>query len=178
MTESWGDDELVAAVEAHREMAVLEAARKPYSKRDVYRDLAKRFGRSEKAFEYRMQNISAVLHELGESWIPGLKPAANVGANVKFRIAAIVQGWKKDNRAVPKTEASYKAKLSAIRDRLIEVARSKRKVTYGEVREIFGIDRFTLRHAMDFLGHQADNLGEPVITALIVSKKRNAVLLG
>lgn len=34
----------------------------------------------------------------------------------------------------------------------------------------FGVDRFSLRHAMDYLGHQADNLDEPIITALIVSK--------
>ena len=36
---------------------------------------------------------------------------------------------------------------------------------------MFGIDRFSLRHAMDSLGHQADNLDEPIITALIVNAK-------
>lgn len=66
---------------------------------------------------------------------------------------------------------TYKTKLPAIRDWLIEVARHEGQVTYGQVMEAFGIDRFSLRHAMDFLGHQAANLGEPIITALIVSKK-------
>ena len=80
MAENWSDDELAAAVEAYKEMYGLETAGKPYSKLDFYRALAKRFGRTEKAFEYRMQNISAVLRELGRSWIPGLKPAGNVGA--------------------------------------------------------------------------------------------------
>jgi hypothetical protein len=51
MTENWSDDELAAAVEAYREMYRLEAAGKSYPKRDFYRALAKRFGRTEKAFE-------------------------------------------------------------------------------------------------------------------------------
>ena len=51
MAENWSDDELIAAVEAYRKMAGLEAAPpKPYSKRDIYCDLAKRFGRTQKAF--------------------------------------------------------------------------------------------------------------------------------
>jgi len=67
--------------------------------------------------------------------------------------------------------ASYKAKLPAMRDWLIEVARHKEPVEYGQVMKAFGIDRFSLRHAMDFLGHQADDLNEPIITALIIGKK-------
>ncbi|KVE25617.1 hypothetical protein WS67_18175 [Burkholderia singularis] len=54
---------------------------------------------------------------------------------------------------------------------LIEVARDKRVVTYGQVMDAFGINRFSLRHAMDYLGHQADNRDEPIITALIVGQK-------
>lgn len=171
MAENWSDDELAAAVEAYGEMAGLEAARKPYSKRNIYRNLAKRFGRTEKAFEYRMQNISAVLNELGRSWIPGLKPAGNVGANVRSRIEALVERWEKDKRISADKVASYKSKLPAIRDWLIEVARHKGQVTYGQVMKAFGVDRFSLRHAMEFLGRQADNLDEPIITALIVGKK-------
>jgi hypothetical protein len=90
MADNWSDEELAAAVSAYKEMASLEAAHKPYSKRDYYRKLAARFGRTDKSFEYRMQNISAVLDELGRNWIPGLKPAANVGANVKSRIVALL----------------------------------------------------------------------------------------
>jgi hypothetical protein len=171
MAENWSDDELAAAVGAYIEMAGLEAARKSYFKRDIYRDLAERFGRTEKAFEYRMQNISAVLDELGKSWIPGLKPAGNVGANVKHRIVALVERWEKDNWISTEKEASYKRKLPAMRDWLIEVARHRGQVTYGQVMKAFGIDRFSLRYVMEFLGHQANNLDEPIITALIVGTK-------
>lgn len=68
-------------------------------------------------------------------------------------------------------DSSYKAKLPFLRSWLIEVARSKEKITYGQVMEIFGLDRFSLRHAMDLLGHESVDLNEPIITALIVGKK-------
>jgi hypothetical protein len=170
MAENWSDAELMASVEAYSAMMRSEIERKPYSKREVYRELAKRFNRSEKAFEYRMQNISAVLNELGREWIPGLKPAGNVGANVKARIMPLLVQWEIRHKTKDRNLASYKAKLPFVREWLIHVAGDKAVVTYGQVMEAFGIDRFSLRHAMDFLGHQADNLDEPIITALIVSK--------
>src|SRR5687768_4814146 len=92
MAEGWSDEELAASVEAYREMAANEAAGVKYSKKEVYRNLAERFGRSDKAFEYRMQNISAVLDELGQDWIPGLRPAVNVGEGIKPRLVALLQG--------------------------------------------------------------------------------------
>lgn len=36
--------------------------------------------------------------------------------------------------------------------------------------EVFGIDRFSLRHPMDYLGHQVENLDAPIITARVVSR--------
>jgi hypothetical protein len=166
----WTDEELEASVKAYREMERLHAENRAYSKKDFYSKLAERFPRSAKAFEYRMQNISAVLHENGEPWIPGLKPAGNVGANVAPKIQAMLRKHPKLNQR-SLVQAAYKAKLPAIRQWLIRVARSRRPVTYGEVMAAFGIDRFSLRHAMDYLGHQAENAGEPILTALVVGKK-------
>ena len=171
MSEEWSDQELVASVEAYKGMLQLEEDAKAYSKRQVYRDLAERFGRSEKAYEYRMQNISAVLAEMERRWIPGLKPAVNVGENVKRKLIEMLNQPKKERASIRDNKAAYKQKLPALRDWLIEVARHRGMVTYGQVMEAFGIDRFSLRHAMDFLGHQADNRDEPIITALIVSKE-------
>ncbi len=170
MAENWSDEELAAAVDAYKEMGHLETSQKPYSKRKYYRDLALRFGRTEKSFEYRMQNISAVLDEQGDSWIPGLKPAGNVGANVKPRIEALLNSNNLQKRHPDVKKAAYKRNLPAMREWLIEVARSNGKVFYSEMMQVFDIDRFSLRHAMDYLGHQSDNLDEPIITALIVSK--------
>lgn len=164
----WSDAELEAAVIAYRRMQRLEVEQRPYSKKAIYSELEVLFPRTAKAFEYRMQNISAVLHDEGLPWIPGLKPAGNIGANVRPRLLAILTRSKFLSGNV--SSVAYKVKLPALRDWLIGIARAGGIVTYGEVMDAFAIDRFSLRHAMDFLGHQADNLDEPIITALIVSR--------
>lgn len=169
--DDWTEEELASAVDAYRELQRLEAARRPYNKREVYRELALRYGRTDKAFEYRMQNISAVLEESGQSWLPGLKPAANVGMNVKPRIAALLARPARTKAPKQDSEPEYKAKLPAIRRWLICVARNRDTVTYGDLMDAFGIGHRNLRRAMDYLGHQADNLDEPIITALIVSPR-------
>lgn len=169
MSDDWTDAELSAAVKAYNWMAHREAERKSYSKRQIYRDLAKEFPRTEKAFEYRMQNISAVLHEMGEQSVPGLKPASNVGANVKERLAAMLAKTVKRRSALIKQGPIYKDQLPAIRDWLIEVARVEGAVQYGEVMAAFGVGFRNIQRVMDLLGHQSENLGEPIITALIVS---------
>lgn len=64
MAKGWSNEELLASVEAYRRMAEKQEAGVSYSKKQVYEELAARYGRSAKAFEYRMQNISAVLDEL------------------------------------------------------------------------------------------------------------------
>ena len=70
----WSDNELRASVVAYRRMQELERLGEQRFKKQIYRDLAAEFGRTEKAFEFRMQNISAVLAILGRDWTPGLKP--------------------------------------------------------------------------------------------------------
>jgi hypothetical protein len=87
---AWSDKELSAAVDAYLEMMRLEQAGLPVSKKAVYRSLASQYGRTEKAFEYRMQNISAVRAEQGEGWIKGLPPAVNVGERVKGRLMRLL----------------------------------------------------------------------------------------
>lgn len=168
MAASWSEAELDAAVDTYIEMIKLETARLPYSKLSFYRRLAEKLGRSEKSIEYRMQNISAVLDEMNETWITGLKPAGNVGTRVKAQIVSLIKNKKSQSNK--KGKISYKEKLPAMRSWLINIAKQQTKVTYSQMREAFGVDRFSLRHAMDFLGHQAAEMNEPIITALIVSK--------
>lgn len=92
MATGWSNAELLASVEAYRLMVAKQGAGQSYSKKQIYEELAERFGRTAKAFEYRMQNISAVLDELGLPWLPGLKPAVNVGSEMKVRLIKIIQG--------------------------------------------------------------------------------------
>jgi hypothetical protein len=171
MAENWSDYELAEAIKAYNEMMRRDAERKPYSKREVYSKLSKQFGRTEQAFEYRMQNISAVLDELGEPWLPGLKPAVNVGKNVRERIKVLLTKTTKQRHPSSKVQHAYKEKLPAIRDWLIEVARSQGTVRYGEVMKAFGIGFRNIRRVMDYLGHESENLDEPILTALIVNSK-------
>lgn len=86
--DKWNDAELEAAVRGYAEMLSAEKSGRPYNKAEMNKQL--RDGplatRSKGSVEYRMQNISAVLDELGLPWIQGYKPAKNVGsAGVKIR---------------------------------------------------------------------------------------------
>jgi len=87
---TWTDDELAAAVAAYRLMQQKQLRGEKVNKKQVYRDLSARFDRSPGAWEYRMQNISHVLHEMDQPWIPGLRPAANVGADVTERLTVLL----------------------------------------------------------------------------------------
>jgi 5-methylcytosine-specific restriction protein A len=88
--EGWSKEELLASVEAYVEMQRKERGGQPFTKKRYYENLAATFGRTEKAFEYRMQNISYVLSLMGRDWLPGLKPAKNVGSRTAAIIEALI----------------------------------------------------------------------------------------
>tara|TARA_B100000886_G_scaffold339916_1_gene306934 strand:+ start:154 stop:447 length:294 start_codon:yes stop_codon:yes gene_type:complete len=90
MTTNWSDAELEASVRSYLEMKDKELKGIKFTKVDYYRDLSKKFGRSEKSFEYRMQNISFVFSQLGRERLAGLKPAKNVGSHVFGKIDEII----------------------------------------------------------------------------------------
>ena len=89
----WSDGELDAAVTAYLDMLAKEQAGRLYTKADANTSLREGplKGRTKGSVEYRMQNISAVLEEIGQSWLPGYKPARNVGAGVKQRLLAVLR---------------------------------------------------------------------------------------
>ena len=91
-TKDWSDEELMASVVAYREIQERERRGESRFKKKIYRDLAERFGRTDKAFEFRMQNISAVLSLLGRDWVSGLKPAQHGGANVAAKLEKFILG--------------------------------------------------------------------------------------
>jgi len=80
--DDWIHQQLAAAVDAYRWMQQRAIEGLKLNKTQLYRDLALAHGRTPKAWEYRMQNISHVLDQLNEPWIEGLKPAKNVGPEV------------------------------------------------------------------------------------------------
>jgi hypothetical protein len=159
---AWTDAELAGAVAAYRKMQQLEKAGEPYVKKRFYEQLERQFGRDAKAFERRLQNISAVLNAEGLPWLAGLAPAPNVGPSVTSKLRKLLAAG-----GLP----PYHAKLPAMRAWLIEVARQGDKATYGALMAAFSLDRFNLRAALGALGHESRRRGEPIITALVVNTK-------
>lgn len=82
MAGQWTEEELAACVRAYLDMMARHTRGEKVNKKALYQQLAGTFGRSVKSYEYRMQNISHVLNLMGRDWVPGLKPAKNVGNKV------------------------------------------------------------------------------------------------
>ena len=90
MKDTWSEEELKASVVAYLGMLDSERRGKRLVKSQVYKELAERFDRTSKAFEYRMQNISYVLYTQGRRWVSGLLPAKNIGVNVASKLENIL----------------------------------------------------------------------------------------
>lgn len=73
----WRDDELDAIVADYFVMLEADLHGQPYVKSKHNATLAGEIGRSRGSIEFKHQNISAVLDELGMAWIPGYKPRTN-----------------------------------------------------------------------------------------------------
>lgn len=85
----WQDEELDAIVADYFAMLADELARRPYVKKAHATALMETIGRTHKSVEFKHQNISAALDELGLPWIPGYIPKRNyqkaiVGAIDRF----------------------------------------------------------------------------------------------
>jgi hypothetical protein len=73
----WRDDELDAIVADYFDMLAADLSGQPYIKSRHSAALMARIGRTHRSVEFKHQNISAVLDELGMPWIPGYKPKRN-----------------------------------------------------------------------------------------------------
>ena len=74
---NWKDDELDEIVADYFSMLAADLSGEPYVKSRHSAALMARIGRSHRSVEFKHQNISAVLDELGMPWIPGYKPKLN-----------------------------------------------------------------------------------------------------
>jgi hypothetical protein len=73
----WEDDELDLIVADYFSMLAADLSRQRYVKSNHSAVLMARIGRTHRSIEFKHQNISAVLDELGMPWIPGYKPKRN-----------------------------------------------------------------------------------------------------
>jgi len=112
MKENWTKEELEAAVHAYVIMLNKEANGESFIKKSFYQELAQQFGRTEKAFEYRMQNISYVYSLMGRRWVAGLKPAKNVGARVAGELEDLIN--EIEGQALPKV-AEFQSTVNTLK---------------------------------------------------------------
>ncbi|HTY51458.1 MAG TPA: hypothetical protein VMB48_17365, partial [Steroidobacteraceae bacterium] len=78
---AWSAEEVEATVADYLRMLQLDLAGQPYNKAAHNRALQKLLkGRSKQSIEFKHQNISAVLLELGQVYIPGYRPRSNYQA--------------------------------------------------------------------------------------------------
>jgi hypothetical protein len=73
----WQDDELDAIVADYFAMLEDDLSSRPYVKSRHSQALMAQIGRTHRSVEFKHQNISAVLDELGMPWIPGYMPKRN-----------------------------------------------------------------------------------------------------
>ena len=73
----WQDDELDAIIADYFAMLNADLAGEPYIKSRNSAALMAQIGRTHRSVEFKHQNISAVLDELGLPWIPGYMPKRN-----------------------------------------------------------------------------------------------------
>ncbi len=74
---NWRNDELDAIVADYFSMLRAELSGEAYVKSRHSTALMAKIGRTHRSVEFKHQNISAVLDELGMPWIPGYKPKLN-----------------------------------------------------------------------------------------------------
>jgi Protein NO VEIN, C-terminal len=74
---TWSDEELDAIVADYFTMLDAEIKGRSYVKAHHSAALMKQIGRTHRSVEFKHQNISAVLEELGAHWIHGYKPKRN-----------------------------------------------------------------------------------------------------
>jgi len=103
----WTDIELEAAISTYAEMLSKLDSGGSIVKARYFENLADRFGRTISANEYRMQNISSILADMGIEWIPGLPPAKHVGPKVTRKIVKIIRdgGYFEDRIRLPISDA-------------------------------------------------------------------------
>ncbi|GAB7220427.1 HNH endonuclease [Vibrio comitans] len=78
---AWTNEELKDSVKTYLYFLSHDFVQDKATKKQFYNELSLKYGRSSKAYEFRMQNISFVFELLGRNWVKGLKPKQNITNN-------------------------------------------------------------------------------------------------
>jgi hypothetical protein len=100
----WSDDELDAIVADYFAMLKADLSGQPYVKSRHSAALMRHIGRTHRSVEFKHQNISAVLDELGMPWIPGYKPKRNYQAAIFHAIDRYLSSYPDALEYVPQAQ--------------------------------------------------------------------------
>lgn len=90
----WSANEVASTVQSYFQMLSAELERRPYSKAEARRSLQSIIDRTDGSIEYKHQNISAVLEELGWPQISGYKPARNFQRLLVDEVERQISQWR------------------------------------------------------------------------------------
>ncbi len=130
MPESWNEIEIRSTIKEYFKLLNLEQSGKSFVKNEAYRRLYKlNPRRSLKSFEYKFQNISAVLYEFKLPYLSGLKP--------KFNYQRLMRLLVLDE--IDKTKLPNKEPWEILSDRLKDIKRKEPILVKGKGTGRFGL---------------------------------------
>lgn len=142
----WSDAELRTCVVAYRRLWEAEQRGEKLNKSELRREaLADGLsGRVKGSYEFRMQNISALLDELGLPFVLGYLPRKNVGS-LKMRLVSIINDvWQRDGIAEASTAdpEALDTRVVAALDKLKSKRGSQPPGTTNPKRSLSSLSRF------------------------------------
>lgn len=117
---AWSLKELRACVEAYKKLIDAQIAGQILNKSELRRSvLLSLEDRTDSSYEYRMQNISAVMEKLGLPLVIGYPPARNVGGVVEAIIELVVDIFDRKNETetptVDEQELIYRSRAAQVK---------------------------------------------------------------
>lgn len=95
MPQAWSNEEVAATVNSYFQMLALEQKGEKYNKAAFRKQLLEQLNnRSAGSIEFKHQNISAVLRDLGMDYIKGYKPLANYQKSLKEAVLSAIEDSK------------------------------------------------------------------------------------
>lgn len=124
---NWSRDELRSCVSAYHQLLTFEANGQVANKTQVRNRVlqSELLGRSAGSYEFRMQNISSVLGDLGLKTLEGYKPLRNIGSAKETLVELINEIWGREGQGEKPTGEPDEFSVRVMSALSKEVSRAK-----------------------------------------------------
>jgi hypothetical protein len=168
----WWLYEVEGAVEAYFEMQALADTGTEFQKADYIRRLQiENPRRTGKAFEFKLQNVSGVLRELGRPWLSGYAPARHYQELVRFVVQDRIGVHSKNSKSTHDTDTRKDVAKRAKVDWAQRDAANRRLGRAGELfvldtqrRKLIKANRLDLAAKTRWVSEEADGDGYDIET--------------